>query len=96
MAYGQKKIREVIPITTGTNYVKYLVVALFNQVKDLYNMNSKYFKYLEEEGINIVKIVNLPKAIHRIIAILIKFPTSFLQTMKKQYSTSYAKNKNPA
>jgi hypothetical protein len=43
--------------------------------------------------INIVKVIILPRAIYRFYTIPIKIPTHFLQTLKKQFSISYGKNK---
>jgi hypothetical protein len=42
----EKKIRETIPFTIVTNYIKYLSVTLTKQVKDLYD---KKFKSLKKE-----------------------------------------------
>ena len=73
---SEKKIREMTHFTIVTNNIKYLVVTLTKQVKDLYDKNFKCLKKEIEEGwkdllclwtgrINIVKIAILPKAIYR-------------------------------
>jgi hypothetical protein len=41
---AEKKIREMTPFTIVTNNIKYLVVTLTKQVKDLYDKNFKCLK----------------------------------------------------
>jgi hypothetical protein len=73
----EKGIREITPFTSDTNIIKYLVLTLTKQVKDLYDKNFKsQKKEIEEDSrrwqdlpcswigrIKIVKMVILPKAI---------------------------------
>ena len=47
----EKKIREKVPFTTATNIMKYLVVTLTKQVKDLYDKNFKPVKNEIEEDL---------------------------------------------
>ena len=76
--------------------MKYLGVTLTKQVKDLYDRNFKSLKKEIKEdlrrwknrpcswigGINIVKMVILPKAIYRFNAITIKIPIQCLIVIK--------------
>ena len=48
---GEKEIREMIPFTIVTNYIKYLAVTLTKQVKVLYNKNFKSLKKEIEEDL---------------------------------------------
>jgi hypothetical protein len=46
---AEKEIRETTPITINKNNIKYLVVTLIKEVKDLYNKNFKSLKKEIEE-----------------------------------------------
>ena len=77
---AEKKISETTPFSIVTNNIKYLVVTLTKELKDLYDKN---FKFLKKEikdlrrwkdlpcswigRINIVKMAILPKAIYWIL-----------------------------
>ena len=54
---GEKEIREMIPFTIVTNYIKYLAVTLTKQVKVLYNKNFKSLKK-ETEDIMSMGMIN--------------------------------------
>jgi hypothetical protein len=84
---AEKEIRETISFTIATNNIKYLVVTLTKQVKDLYDYNFKSLKKEIEDlrkwrdlpcswigRINIAKMAILPKANYRFNMIPIKIP----------------------
>jgi hypothetical protein len=107
MINGLKDIRETVMFTIATNNIKYLGFTLIMQVKDLYDKNFKSLKKKKIEemrrwnnlpcsGITSIRIVKM--------AILLNqstesktFPSKFqhnsLQSLKEQFSTSYAKQK---
>jgi hypothetical protein len=74
---AEKEIRETTPFSIVTNNIKYLVVTLTKELKDLYDKNFKAMKKEIKEDlrswkdlpcswigrINIVKMSILPKAI---------------------------------
>ena len=80
--HAVKESMEKIPFTIVTNNMKYLVVTLTNEVKNLYDKNFKSLKKKIEEDlrslkktpmlsswirrINIVKMAMLPKTIYKI------------------------------
>ena len=47
----EKEIRETTPFTIVTNNIKYLVLTLPKEVKDLYDKNSKSLKKEIEESL---------------------------------------------
>ena len=77
------EIREILPFIIATNNIKYLMVTLTKQVKDIYDKNFKSLKNETEKDtrkwkdltcswigrINRVKMASLPKAIYRFSAI---------------------------
>ena len=92
-----KEIREITPFTIATNAIKYLVVTLTKQVKDMYDKNFKPLKKEIEEDtknwkdlpcswvgrINMVKMAILPKAIYKFNGMPIKIQENFFTDFKR-------------
>ena len=87
----QKEIKESIPFTTATKRIKYLVINLPKETKDLYMENSKTPRKEKKDDIkrwrdipyswagriNSVKMTILPNAIYRFSVITFKLPMAF-------------------
>ena len=87
---SEKEIKETIPFTTATKRIKYFIINLPKEAKDLCSENyQKLMEQIKDEtkdgkdipcswigGINIVLKTILPKAIYRFNAITIKISTA--------------------
>ena len=88
---SEREIKETIPFTVATKWIKYLAINLPKEVKDLYSENYKtLMKEIKGDTnrwkdtpcswigrINVVKMTILSKAIYRFYVIPIKLPMAF-------------------
>ena len=106
---SEGEIKESVPFTIATKRIKYLVINLPTETKELHTEDYKtLMKEIKDDistwrdipyslvrRINIVKMAILLKAIYRFNVIPIKLPMAFFTEQEQKFHNSYGKTKRP-
>ena len=106
---SEREIKESIPFTIATKWIKYLGINLPKETKELYTENYKtLMKEIKddinrwrdspctwEERINIVKMTILPNAIYRFSEVPIKLPMAFFTELEQKCSQLIGNTRDP-
>ena len=104
---SEREIKESIPFTIATKWIKYLGINLLKETKELYTENHKtLIKEFKDDinrwrnipcswvgRINIVKMTILPNAIYRFSVISIKLLMACFTELEKKIHNSYGNTK---
>ena len=105
----EREIKDTITFTIAMKKIKYLIINLLKETKDLYTENFKTLMkeikddtnlwrnipYLWTGRIHVVKMSELPKAIYRFSASPMKLPMVFFRELEQIISQCVWKYKKP-